>query len=372
MQERQDSASFGLRPTEHNTIKATGPLGGPNVLQNLYFRVTNILRYLTPIIDRHALRLPARTITGSGSLTGLRECDEPQTQGESMWLSPRGCSHLAATIDRALCYYGVCFPVHMYNKIRHVTYQGQDQALGQNGMCDLTMCDPTPTSSLILFEPPCCPSRISAIFTKMHVLDFSRMPACAQHCSVLHDADSGCVPPSAPVTNQETYQQCVCASTLLTSLHSSGALCQAFCSSDDSSAISQYYNSLCKGPVVYPGSSSTATGIDAGQMTTTLSTPRNFPSNASTDHASHATTSPRITLGMIIAIILGGISAITLILLGLWMYRRRIRPVRPTTISDDEVAELDGREVRRAELATAANTAELDSKEKKGELASAT
>ncbi|KAF2652540.1 hypothetical protein K491DRAFT_45497 [Lophiostoma macrostomum CBS 122681] len=112
----------------------------------------------------------------------------------------------------------------------------------------------------------------AALAVAESVMDFSKLPACAENCAVLKNADAGCVPPAAPVTDQGTYQSCVCASTLLTSLHSSGALCQAFCSADDSSTISQYYNSLCKGPVVYPSTSTSASASTSTSASATTST----------------------------------------------------------------------------------------------------
>jgi hypothetical protein len=101
------------------------------------------------------------------------------------------------------------------------------------------------------------------------VLDYSKLPACAKQCTVLAQAEGGCVPPAAPVTSQGIYQSCVCQSALLTQLHTSGAVCQTTgCSADDAAKITTYYNALCAGPVVEPAptttlvttSSSTATG----------------------------------------------------------------------------------------------------------------
>ncbi|KKA21758.1 Integral membrane protein [Rasamsonia emersonii CBS 393.64] len=47
----------------------------------------------------------------------------------------------------------------------------------------------------------------------------STFPACALSCTTLQQAQSGCVPPAAPVSNQATYVSCFCQSALLTSLH---------------------------------------------------------------------------------------------------------------------------------------------------------
>ncbi|KAF2198018.1 hypothetical protein GQ43DRAFT_443736 [Delitschia confertaspora ATCC 74209] len=86
------------------------------------------------------------------------------------------------------------------------------------------------------------------------VIDYTKLPDCAHQCTVLQQAEANCVPPAAPVTEQAIYQSCLCQSGLLTSLYSSGALCQPFCpSAEDTNKISQYYTGLCKGPVVTPG-----------------------------------------------------------------------------------------------------------------------
>jgi len=98
----------------------------------------------------------------------------------------------------------------------------------------------------------------AAAVSAQSVLDFSKLPACARQCPVLAQAEGGCVPPAAPVTNQGIYQSCVCQSALLTGLHQSGALCQATgCSAEDATKITTYYNALCKGPVVVPAPKTT-------------------------------------------------------------------------------------------------------------------
>lgn len=86
------------------------------------------------------------------------------------------------------------------------------------------------------------------------VVNFSQLPECARSkCVVLADADSNCVPPKAPPTNQGIYQSCLCSSDLLISLKTAGTICQtAGCSPEDAGKISQYYKDLCAGPVVQP------------------------------------------------------------------------------------------------------------------------
>ena len=74
------------------------------------------------------------------------------------------------------------------------------------------------------------------------------LPACASTCPVLIQAQSGCVPPAAPVTNQATYQSCFCQSAYLTSLKSSNNnICAPQCSDSDFAAIDTWYKGLCGG-----------------------------------------------------------------------------------------------------------------------------
>ena len=72
------------------------------------------------------------------------------------------------------------------------------------------------------------------------------LPVCAPACPVLIQAQSGCVPPAAPVTNQATYQSCFCQSGYLTSLKSSSNnICAPQCSDSDFAAIESWYKGLC-------------------------------------------------------------------------------------------------------------------------------
>ncbi|KAF2280788.1 uncharacterized protein EI97DRAFT_428892 [Westerdykella ornata] len=101
------------------------------------------------------------------------------------------------------------------------------------------------------------------------VMDYSKVPECARQCTILDQAEKNCVPPAAPVTDQATYQSCFCLSALLTPLHSSGSLCEQFCGADNAAKISQYYTSLCNGPVVQPPNPMTTTVTTATTSTGT-------------------------------------------------------------------------------------------------------
>lgn len=94
------------------------------------------------------------------------------------------------------------------------------------------------------------------------------LPACAAQCTALLQAQTGCVPPAAPVTDTATYQSCFCQSGYLSSLYSSAAsnLC-ATCSSGDMSAIQAWYKSFC------PQQAAAANGQSIAVVTVTTSVP---------------------------------------------------------------------------------------------------
>ncbi|KAH7391700.1 hypothetical protein BKA66DRAFT_439500 [Pyrenochaeta sp. MPI-SDFR-AT-0127] len=77
------------------------------------------------------------------------------------------------------------------------------------------------------------------------VFDYHQLPACALDCKILETSELNCIPPAAPCSNQWTYQDCVCQSDYLRSLHTSGAICHDVCSDEDDEVIYHYYNSLC-------------------------------------------------------------------------------------------------------------------------------
>ena len=74
----------------------------------------------------------------------------------------------------------------------------------------------------------------------------SNLPACAQQCTILTQAQGSCTPPLAPVTTDTIYESCFCQSALLTSLYSNtnAQLCTS-CSSTDMATIQQWYQGVC-------------------------------------------------------------------------------------------------------------------------------
>jgi len=74
----------------------------------------------------------------------------------------------------------------------------------------------------------------------------STLPACAQQCPVLIQAQGGCVPPAAPVTNQGIYQSCFCQSTFLQPLYGVPTPLCPSCPPADMTTIQNWFQGLCK------------------------------------------------------------------------------------------------------------------------------
>ena len=78
------------------------------------------------------------------------------------------------------------------------------------------------------------------------------LPACAQQCAILLQAQQGCVPPTAPVTDQATYISCFCQSGFLAPLVSGGvpaasSICPQ-CPQADSQTFFNWFQGLCPAP----------------------------------------------------------------------------------------------------------------------------
>lgn len=72
------------------------------------------------------------------------------------------------------------------------------------------------------------------------------LPACAQQCPVLIQAQGGCVPPAAPVTNQGIYQSCFCQSAFLQPLYGGPTPLCPSCPPADMTTIQNWFQGQCK------------------------------------------------------------------------------------------------------------------------------
>lgn len=75
----------------------------------------------------------------------------------------------------------------------------------------------------------------------------SSFPGCALSCTALLQAQSLCVPPTAATTNQITYENCFCQSSLLQALYSTpDAICAAECTIEaDRQQLQTWFTGFC-------------------------------------------------------------------------------------------------------------------------------
>ncbi|KAF6822603.1 integral membrane protein [Colletotrichum plurivorum] len=96
------------------------------------------------------------------------------------------------------------------------------------------------------------------------LMPFAQLPACAQNCGVLFDANGACVPPAAPETNEATYENCFCSFGALQPWKSgpTGVCEYANCDAAGFSSIQGWFTSMCNAVegVTQTSSSSSATG----------------------------------------------------------------------------------------------------------------
>lgn len=101
----------------------------------------------------------------------------------------------------------------------------------------------------------------------------STLPACAQQCGTLQSAQTNCVPPAVPVTNQGTYQSCFCTS--LIQLPLTPSLICSTCSPADLAILQDWYAGLCNQQPTTLSTSSTP-------LTSTAIVPTGTPSTGQT------------------------------------------------------------------------------------------
>ena len=122
------------------------------------------------------------------------------------------------------------------------------------------------------------------------LLDFTSpnaLPACARQCQPLLDAQSLCIPPHTPSTDQPTYQRCFCQSPALQTLYRSPAgLCDASCPPDQLTLVRNWFLSRCvqDGGIITTTITSTSSSASssASQATVTAS-PTSTPSTLTAD-----------------------------------------------------------------------------------------
>lgn len=111
----------------------------------------------------------------------------------------------------------------------------------------------------------------------------STFPSCALSCTTLTSAQTGCVPPAAPVTDYTTYVSCFCQSALLTTLYTTpDDVCTDVCTAEsDRDLLQTWYKNFCAS-----GGATTATATAASTATAATATGTSSSSGSTTDDSS--------------------------------------------------------------------------------------
>ena len=103
------------------------------------------------------------------------------------------------------------------------------------------------------------------------IVPFSTLPACANKCGPLFDAQGACTPPAIASTDQN----CFCSYTTLQGLYSSAVdICNGNCDAASLQSVQQWFTSYCPkkgsaGTTTAQGSSPTDTTAPGSAATTT-------------------------------------------------------------------------------------------------------
>jgi hypothetical protein len=127
----------------------------------------------------------------------------------------------------------------------------------------------------------------------------STFPACGLSCQLLLEAQSGCVPPQAAVTNSDTYVSCFCQSALISGLPYTASMCPTCTTASDQQLLINWYKDYCAGgfrstlttsaTATTSSASSTTTGINTASATGTTSPSQkeSSPSSENTSSSGH-------------------------------------------------------------------------------------
>jgi hypothetical protein len=80
------------------------------------------------------------------------------------------------------------------------------------------------------------------------LIPFATLPACAQKCGLLYDANGACVPPGAPTNDVSVYDSCFCNDARLAPFKTGTVgVCPdaAGCAPDALGSIRNWFTSFC-------------------------------------------------------------------------------------------------------------------------------
>ncbi|KAF7586418.1 hypothetical protein BBP40_008925 [Aspergillus hancockii] len=140
-------------------------------------------------------------------------------------------------------------------------------------------------------------------------------PQCALSCSILQQAQSACIPPSAPANGRSTYVSCFCQSSLIGQLkQSADGTCTDTCTNaSDRSLLKTWYSDFCSS-----GGKSTASQSSAAAASSSTS-----PSSAKSQNSYPAPPSwwsGHYQWVIMVIVLIVGFGALAV--LGVWLKRR--------------------------------------------------
>ena len=123
---------------------------------------------------------------------------------------------------------------------------------------------------------------LNARFSLAQTVISNTIPQCGQQCPLLIQAQQACVPPAAPLTNQQAYTSCFCQFATLAPMYGGTitGFCPA-CTADDMTATQNWFKGLCPDQGKGVAGSGTPTSTFATSSTVNAATLRT--TNPSTD-----------------------------------------------------------------------------------------
>ncbi|KAI1622536.1 hypothetical protein EDD37DRAFT_635273 [Exophiala viscosa] len=165
----------------------------------------------------------------------------------------------------------------------------------------------------------------------------STFPSCAVSCTVLLQAQTECTPPDVATTNDLTYENCFCQSSLLSALYSTpDSVCTSECTAEsDRTELQTWFENFCSevGQGIDPLSTTTTTPTPTATTIVTITSTR-APTTTATGTGSSATSATTSNKSWIQThwqwILMLGILVLGFVLLtwgAIWLKRRHRRKV---------------------------------------------
>ncbi|KAJ9635753.1 hypothetical protein H2204_005713 [Knufia peltigerae] len=190
----------------------------------------------------------------------------------------------------------------------------------------------------------------------------STFPACAVNCAVLLQAQSTCTPPNVATTNDLTYENCFCQSSLLAALYSTpDSICTAECTSEsDRTQLQTWFQGFCSqvGQGIDPLTTAAAQGPTGTTVVTITSTSTPLPTSTGAGSVVGGTSGSKKSWIdthwqwiLMVAVLIVGFALLAW--LGVWLKRRHRRKV------ESQRAALSGLPVVNEKRATRGPTPDL-------------